>query len=95
MSNIKVHNINGTSGRKPNDGSDDWLDFWEAHHTSTVTYCQDTSCTNKKEVGAHVQKDGKDDDKYWYIVPLCKACNAKTVPFSVPENMLVRITDTN
>jgi hypothetical protein len=31
-------------------------------------------CFEKPELGAHVQKDGSQDDA-WYIVPLCKKHN--------------------
>jgi hypothetical protein len=41
------------------------------------TYCPEKTCTQKPEVGAHVQKDGSYDSA-WYIVPLCKIHNAET-----------------
>ena len=86
-----VHNIKGTKDRKPY-GYDSWLDFWKAKSGQTASLCQNTKCTKKCEVGAHVQKDGA-NEKHWYITPLCKGCNSLTTPFTVPDSSLVRVTD--
>jgi len=73
---MKVININGTSDNVCNCGS--WLNHWKNFSKQSLpTYCSKKGCTKKPEVGAHVQKDSL-YDKNWYIVPLCKDCNAKT-----------------
>lgn len=73
---MKVININGTSDNTCSCGS--WLDHWRNFSKQSLpSYCPEKNCTKKPEVGAHVQKDGT-SDKDWYIVPLCKDCNAKT-----------------
>lgn len=89
-----VHNIKGTSDRKPY-GYSSWIRFWLDKKTcGTTTLCP---CCNKNswEVGGHVQKHGSNTRNYWYIIPLCKKCNNpyNTVPFDVSENQLVRVTE--
>lgn len=72
---MKVNNINGTSQNVCRCGS--WLDHWKAFSGQSVpTYCPVEACTQKPTVGAHVQKDGS-SDRRWYIVPLCTKCNGK------------------
>ncbi len=72
---MKVKNINGTSDNTCKCGS--WLKHWlNFSGQSLPSYCPEKSCTNKPEVGAHVQKDSASDSS-WYIIPLCKKCNAK------------------
>jgi hypothetical protein len=73
---MKVTNINGTSDNSCRCGS--WLDHWKNFSGQALpNYCPEKSCTNKPEVGAHIQKDST-YNKNWYIVPLCKSCNAET-----------------
>lgn len=73
---MKVKNINGTSQNTCKCGS--WLDHWKNFSGQTLpSYCPEERCLGKPEVGAHVQKDNSSDAS-WYIIPLCKSCNAKT-----------------
>jgi hypothetical protein len=73
---MKIRNINGTSENVCECGS--WLEHWKKFSgQSFPVYCPEKVCTNKPEVGAHVQKDNS-TDKGWYIVPLCSKCNGKT-----------------
>jgi len=73
---MRVTNINGTSPNKCKCGS--WLDHWKKFSRQSVPlYCPTIGCFEKTEVGAHVQKSGSTDQK-WYIAPLCKAHNGKT-----------------
>jgi hypothetical protein len=70
---MKVTNINGTSYRTCSCGS--WLAHWQKFSRQALpTYCPEITCSNKPEVGAHVQKDSITDRK-WYIVPLCTKHN--------------------
>lgn len=72
---MKVKNINGTSDNNCSCGS--WLEHWKKFSGQTLPqYCPESKCINKPEVGAHVQKDSSTDSN-WYIIPLCKQCNAK------------------
>lgn len=72
---MKVKNINGTSDNTCKCGS--WLDHWKKFSDQKVpTYCPETICTQKPEVGAHVQKDGSTDTS-WYIIPLCAKHNGE------------------
>jgi len=72
---MRVKNINGTSGNTCKCGS--WLEHWKRFSRQAVpTYCPEANCLGKVEVGAHVQKDSAFDSS-WYIIPLCKNCNAK------------------
>ena len=68
-------NLNGTSGRVPNDAAT-WKEFWENETGRKFGTCSCKDCTSRAEVGAHVQKSDSTDHK-WYIVPLCKADNNK------------------
>jgi len=73
---MKVNNVNGTTGNVCKCGS--WLEHWKKFSGQSVpSYCPEKSCTKKPEVGAHIQRDTS-ADKGWYIIPLCKDCNAKT-----------------
>lgn len=72
---MKVKNINGTSQNTCRCGS--WLEHWKKFSGQTLpTHCPESSCTQKPEVGAHIQKDGSSDDS-WYIVPLCTTHNGQ------------------
>ena len=92
MASVKVHNLNGTGGRVPKDGSASWLEWWKKKTGKSCFFCSNISCVRASALGGHVQKDAADDD-HWYIVPLCDACNQLTSSFSVPESDLVRLTD--
>ena len=73
---MRVTNINGTSCNKCSCGS--WLDHWKNFSGQSLPlYCREGACREKPEVGAHVQKSGMTDKK-WYIVPLCKTHNSQT-----------------
>ncbi len=70
---MKVRNINGTSQSTCKCGS--WLQHWKNYSGDQIgSYCRETSCTKKPELGAHVQKDDSSDNS-WYIVPLCTEHN--------------------
>jgi len=88
-----VKNVNGSSRFSAPAGYDSWLDYWEKQTGEKAYYCSALDCNNTDLVGAHVQKANSDDRSY-YIVPLCNACNqregnfyvsAKLVP--VPSNL--------
>ena len=72
---MKVKNLNGTSANKC--FCDSWLEHWKLFSKEPKNCCAVKDCSSAPEVGGHVQKDGS-SDKDWYIVPLCKACNAKS-----------------
>jgi len=70
-----VKNLNNTSTNKCK--CDSWLDHWKEFSGKSVpTTCPVIDCSNKSEVGGHVQKDSKSDNS-WYIIPLCKEDNNK------------------
>ena len=72
---MKVTNINGTSDNTCKCVS--WLEHWEKYSGQSLpSYCAESKCMSKPEVGAHVQKDST-SDKSWYIIPLCKTHNAE------------------
>jgi hypothetical protein len=83
---VKIKNINGTSDNTCKCGS--WLDHWKKYTGQAVpTHCPESKCTQKPEVGAHVQKDSASDDA-WYIIPLCKTHNAeKGKSLTVSDNV--------
>ncbi|HXB41900.1 MAG TPA: hypothetical protein VNZ49_15265 [Bacteroidia bacterium] len=69
---IKVKNINGTADNKCK--CDSWLSHWQKYSKKSAGLCAEKACRKNAEHGAHVQKD---DDKSWYIVPLCTDHNLK------------------
>jgi hypothetical protein len=72
---MKVKNINATRVSSCTCGS--WLEHWKRHSDQPLSiFCAVLDCIQKPEAGAHVQKDGPDDDG-WYIVPLCNAHNGQ------------------
>ncbi|MCG6169732.1 hypothetical protein [Leptospira sanjuanensis] len=72
---MKIKNINGTSDNTCKCPS--WLAHWEKFSTQKIpAYCSVENCSNKPEVGAHVQR-GDVVDFNWYIIPLCKEHNGK------------------
>jgi hypothetical protein len=71
---MKLRNINGTSGLYCNCGS--WLQHWVNYSGQPAPkYCPVVGCMEPDLLGAHVQKDGSSDKK-WYIYPLCAKHNA-------------------
>lgn len=75
-----VKNINGTSDNICKCGS--WLKHWEIFSGRKAVYCAENTCTKTVLLGAHVQKAGSSDDK-WYIVPLCSMHNTSTSEIEV------------
>jgi hypothetical protein len=88
----KVKNLNGTSDNKVPAGFNSWKDWWEKQTGRKFGNCSCNECGSSAEVGAHVQKSGAIDRK-WYIVPLCNQCNVgkKNVEFYVKDNDLVAV----
>ena len=89
--NYIVKNLNGTSDRKPKKEKT-WIEYWENHTKKKAAMCH---CCRRTDnlVGAHVKLTFLSD---WYIVPLCKWCNARTDEFTVfgelvPINMSTNI----
>lgn len=80
-SEMKVNNINGTSVNTCKCGS--WLEHWKKFSKKSIpAACCVVGCTEKPEVGAHVQKDSA-TDRSWYIIPLCKKHNKETKSLDV------------
>jgi hypothetical protein len=70
---MRIKNINGTGGNLCKCGT--WLDHWRKFGGQTLPIsCPVTGCSQRPEVGAHVQKDIPTDNN-WYIIPLCKTHN--------------------
>lgn len=89
---MKIRNINGTSQNVCKCGG--WLQHWlNFSEQQLPMYCPAATCSNKPTVGAHVQKDSS-NDKDWYIIPLCSACNAKQGQ-SLEVSSVVRLVPAN
>ncbi|MGL5683117.1 MAG: hypothetical protein ACRDDZ_08740 [Marinifilaceae bacterium] len=83
-----VKNVNGTSRFKVPLDYNSWLHYWKStSRQSHVYYCANRGCSNEAEVGAHVKKVYGNDDHY-YIVPLCRVCNASIGNFQVTETLI-------
>lgn len=87
-----VRNINGTSTRKPKKFTS-WQAFWEDKKGEKFNFCSNKECFNLAEVGAHVQRIGYRTSNEWYIVPLCKGCNNKSIEFEVLQANLVKVVE--
>lgn len=65
--------------RHGTDENSKYIRQWEAYMKHKADHCINLGCTNKKAhpalVGAHVIKVDE-DDKSWYIAPLCHECNS-------------------
>lgn len=83
----KVKNLNGTADISVPSGYKSWLHFWEENTGRKAGDCG--RCINSAEVGAHVKKFESCDNS-WYIVPLCRECNAKPSEeeFTVYEDLI-------
>lgn len=84
-----VKNVNGSSRFGPPSGYSSWLEYWEDQSGYIERFCHCVGCIGTDLVGAHVQKAGSTDRK-WYIVPLCQSCNKKSTSFMV-EGPLVPV----
>jgi len=69
---MKVKNLNGTSD-SPKCPCGNWLDHWKKYAHDKEPFCSVLSCPHEAEDGGHVQKI--DDDRTWYIIPLCHKHN--------------------
>ena len=72
----RIVNIIGTAGNKCGCGT--WKRHWE-NETGLrwPSYCGIHGCRNDAEVGAHIRLDDGRTGNYWYILPMCRACNGK------------------
>jgi len=71
-----VKNLNKTSNRTPPSEYLSWKQWWVDKTGRSFPSCSCSGCNVSAAVGAHVQKSGANDMK-WYIVPLCIGCNNK------------------
>lgn len=101
MAKIYVKNVNGSStiSPKPKAGEGScWRDFWadKAGFTfvpNDLYTCP--GCNNARKgsdfEGCHVIKVNSNDKK-WYIVPMCHACNMKHGHiFLIDEDLLIAV----
>lgn len=90
---VEVKNLNGTTNNSPQNSCSSWKEWWEKQMNREFGYCSCRNCFNLAEVGAHVKKVNGGNE--WYIVPLCKECNAKIDNFYVSEYDLAKINSSN
>jgi len=89
---MKVKNLNNTGNRRSPAGYLSWFDFWQRQKNSYGnTICRNTRCRTHAEVGGHVYSPDGRTSNHWYIVAICKSCNALSVPYDVNLSDLVRI----
>lgn len=70
---MQVRNINGTTNNSCKCSS--WLNHWLRFSGQVLpSTCSEIYCSEKPEVGAHVQIAGSTDAS-WYVVPLCQRHN--------------------
>lgn len=98
---VKVKNIHGTSKERYSKSYPkeyrSWIDYWEENCLLSfmLDKCANTACSGEQEVGAHVIKEGTENDRSWYIVPLCKKCNhpSNEKKFTVDKEFLVPVSE--
>jgi hypothetical protein len=77
----------GTVGRVPRVGYESWLDFYEQNNVGGKTdkVCKVKGCCAMAVVGAVVVKVKlrRNQDRSWYIVPLCRKCSQKLDSFEL------------
>lgn len=78
----RVKNVVGSDRFSAPAGYSSWLDYWEKKTGTKQYICGASGCSSKDLVGAHVQKVGCPDEK-WYITPICRKCNQRTDEFDV------------
>ncbi len=85
---VEVKNLNNTGDNYPPSGFDSWLDWWKVKKGRIAKNCANINCNFIPEVGAHVKY--YNDDKQWFITPLCKKCNniSSDLGFFVSSNDL-------
>lgn len=88
MGFCRVKNINGSSDNKPPKGFGNWIDAWRYFMGYNDVDCACRGCGEKATDGAHVKKEGTEDN-CWYIVPLCHKHNMKNSIIEVDEDMLI------
>ena len=71
---MKVRNLKGSHSLTC--VCDSWLQHWENNSGKKAENCSVLNCSQKAEVGGHVQKRGVSDNN-WYIIPICTGCNNK------------------
>ena len=77
-------NKKGTSERTCSCGS--WKNHWVNNSGKTwPLFCSAAGCIQHAEVGAHVINSTICDE---WIIPLCNACNQKTVEFSISADTI-------
>jgi hypothetical protein len=82
---IVVNNINDPSEADAPCKCGSWLKHWENFSGKKAGLCVEHNCTEKAEVGAHVQKTNSTSAK-WYIIPLCKNHNNQRGETILVEN---------
>lgn len=99
---VKVKNIHGTSKERYAESYpkeyNSWIDYWKNKcDYSCPSFCTNNECTNDVKVGAHVIKEKCENDRRWYIVPLCNKCNHPNNEdfFEVDEDYLVPVSEEN
>lgn len=101
MKTVKVKNIHNTSKKRYSKsypkGYSSWIDYWEKKciDSRLLLNCANIDCENPYKVGAHVIKEISENDRNWYIVPLCKTCNHPDNDkyFKVNERFLVPVSE--
>ena len=90
---ISVKNLNGTADNPAPAPYSSWIEFWEKATGEEARICHRVGCYSTQNlVGAHVQLDDPNDDRWW-IVPLCQSCNCKRGGHFTVEGPLVWTED--
>ena len=92
MTDMTVHNLNGTADNEPGAPFGSWIAYWRYHKGKEPKYCPRCGKLLDDPVGAHVQKDKIYYDRSWYIVPICRGCNNANTSFNVDASLLLSAT---
>lgn len=91
---VYVKNLHEGDRKPESKGCSSWREYWEQETDREFSDCSRKGCTKPAEDGSHVIKT-RSEDKKWYIVPLCHACNhpSNVDEFQVRENDLVPVSN--
>lgn len=87
---MKVINVKGTSNLTC--PCNKWIEHWRNFSGQIANECRVEGCSEKKVVGAHVQKVYS-DDKEMYIAPVCKEHNKSELPYELNKYTKLVLAD--
>ena len=94
MATIIVRNVPGAVGEACPCECETWAEHWQFNNTEPFpSQCSVVSCNGTDLVLAPVQKTFAWEDRYTYVVPICRACSEKSDLLTLRDHGLLVIAD--